>query len=528
MRFDYVIVGGGSAGCVLANRLSEDPDVSVCLVEAGGPDSSPLIHMPAGIAAIVPTRHVNWALPTSPQAGLNDRIGYQPRGKTLGGSSSINAMIYTRGHPEDYDDWARLGNHGWSYRDVLPHFKRTQDQLRGADDYHGSGGELTVADYPSPHPLNQPFFEAAKALGYPANDDFNGASQEGIGLYQTTIRDGQRCSAARAFLTPVLERPNLTVLTRAHTLRVLLDNQRAVGIEIRHQRQHKRISANREVILSAGAFGSPQLLMLSGIGPAGELSRHGIPVQLNLPGVGENLRDHPDYVLSYRSDSPQTIGYSLRGAACIGKGIYQYAQQRRGLLASNLVEAGGFLKTDPALTRPDIQLHYIAGVLDNHNRTLHWGHGFSCHVCVLRPKSVGRVTLASADPLALPVIDPNFLAEPEDLAVLRQGFKMTRELLEHPSFDAIRGQEYYTANARSDADIDHWLRRRTDSIYHPVGTCKMGHDPMAVVDNELKVHGITGLRVVDASIMPTLIGGNTNAPTIMIADKIAESILSTS
>ncbi len=525
MKFDYVIVGAGSAGCVLANRLSADPGNSVCLIEAGPPDRSALIHAPLGIAAIVPTRHVNWAFDTVPQPGLNGRIGYQPPGRTLGGSSSINAMIYMRGHRGDYDDWAALGNAGWSYDDVLPRFVKSERNERCADRWHGAGGELNVADLRSPNPVSFAFVEAAKSRGQRANLDFNGAEQEGVGLYQVTQKEGRRCSAAVAFLHPVATRPNLRVLTDCRALRLRLEGGRATGVEVWVRRHREVIEAAREVIVSAGTFGSPQLLLLSGIGPREELGRHAIAVRHELAGVGEHLKDHVDYVLACKSSSSDLLGLSLRGAWKLGRAVLEYRSRHTGLITSNAAEAGGFVKTRPALERPDVQLHFVISALVDHARKLVPGHGMSCHACVLRPRSSGRVGLASADPLAAPRIDPNFLAEDDDLATLLAGFKAAREIMAADALAPWRGREMHTEGVTSDDELAHILRQRADTIYHPVGTCRMGHDATAVVDSRLRVRGMDGLRVADASVMPTLIGGNTNAPTIMIAEKAAEMIL---
>ena len=525
MRFDYVIVGAGSAGCVLANRLSADPSITVCLIEAGPRDRSPLIHMPAGVIGIVPTRHVNWAFETVPQPGLGGRRGYQPRGRTLGGSSSINAMIYVRGHRGDYDDWAARGNQGWGYADVLPVFRRSEDQQRGASEYHGTGGELTVSDLRDPLPASFAFIESARRLGIRANDDFNGAEQEGVGLYQVTQREGRRCSAAVAFLRPAEARPNLTVLTHALAERILLDDGRATAVVVRARGRRERIEAAREIVLSAGAFGSPQLLMLSGIGPSDELSRHGIPVRHELPGVGAGLVDHVDLALVYRSRNPELIGFTPRGALRIAKGLWDFHRRGRGVLTSNFAEAGAFLRTRPDLDRPDVQLHFVVGMVDDHARKLHYGYGMTCHVCALRPRSRGSLRLNSADPAAPPRIDPNFLAEDADIETMLAGTRLARDIMAGAPLAPYRGEELYTGGARSDDELVDCMRRRSDTIYHPVGTCRMGVDAGAVVDPALRVAGIGGLRVADASVMPTLIGGNTNAPSIMIGERAADLLL---
>lgn len=531
MQFDYVIVGAGSAGCVLANRLSEDPNVSVCLLEAGYSDDTPYIQIPAAVVAIMRATpglgaKYNWKFKTTPQPGLLGRQGYQPRGKALGGSSSINAMVYIRGHASDYDDWANLGNEGWGYSDVLPYFKRSENNERGANDYHGIGGELNVAESRSSNSVGHLFVQAGVEQGHTHNIDFNGNSQEGIGHYQVTQKDGHRCSTAVAFLDPIKDRPNLTILTQAKATKINLDGKRATGVEVQHKKNNISIRANKEVILSAGAFQSPQLLLLSGIGSEANLKPHGIEVKHELPGVGENLIDHPDYTSVHKSPNKDAIGISLSGTATIIKEIARYRKDATGLLTSNFAEAGGFLKTDASFSRPDIQLHFVPGVVDDHGRKLHLGHGISCHTCVLRPKSVGSLKLASSDPMADPLIDLNFLGEDDDVKVLLKGYKITREILHSKALVGTTGKEIYSNDSMSDDELIHWIRKRTDTVYHPIGSCKMGSDEMAVVDSQLRVHGLENLRVVDASIMPTLIGGNTNAPTIMIAEKASDFIKS--
>ncbi|MFU5460576.1 GMC family oxidoreductase [Pseudomonas aeruginosa] len=525
MQFDYVIVGAGSAGCVLANRLTANPDVQVCLLEAGPEDTSPLIHTPVGVAAILPTRHVNWAFKTTPQAGLDGRIGYQPRGKVLGGSSSINGMIYIRGHHSDYDDWQTLGNDGWSFADVLPYFRKSEMHHLGGDDFHGGDGELFVGPAHR-HAATEAFVKSARLAGHRYNPDFNGAEQEGIGYYDVTIRDGRRWSTATAFLKPISQRSNLTVLTSAHAERILLQGKQAVGVQVLVNGKRLELKARKEVLVAAGTFGSPHLLMLSGIGPESELKPQGIAVRHELPGVGQNLRDHPDVVLCYKSTDISLLGVSLRGSLKMGKALLDYTRHKRGPLSSNCAEAGGFLRTAPDLARPDIQLHSVIGTVDDHNRKFHWGHGFSCHVCVLRPKSIGSVGLSSSDPHTAPRIDPNLLSHDDDVQTLLKGYRMAREIIDQVPMMRFGLKDFYSEHLHTDEELIALLRRRTDTIYHPVGTCKMGQDDMAVVDDRLRVRGIEGLRVIDASIMPTLVGGNTNAAAIMIAERGAEWLTS--
>ncbi len=530
MEFDYVIVGGGSGGATLAARLSEDPAVQVCLIEAGGDGRGVLVRAPAGAAAMLSGRPRinNYAYHTVPQPGLNGRRGYQPRGRCLGGSSAINAMLYVRGHPGDYDDWERAGCAGWSFDDVLPWFKHAEGNQRGESAMHGAHGPLQVADQQSPREITEAFVRAAMECGIPRNDDFNGSVQEGAGLYQVTQfhggdRNGERCSAAAAYLHPVMStRPNLTVLTGTQAQRVLLDGRRATGVEVRRGGNIDTLSARREVVLCGGAFNSPQLLMLSGIGDPQELQRHGIAVRHALPGVGRNLQDHVDFILSYRTKAKGLPGLGPAGLFNFVKAIPQWRRTGKGLISTPFAEGGAFIKSSPELRRPDLQLHFVISLVDDHARKLHGGFGFSCHACVLRPNGRGDVRLNDADPASAPRIDPRFLSDAQDVALLLQGVKKMREILRAPALAPYRHSELYTANVQTDEDLERHIRARADTIYHPVGTCKMGTDAMAVVDAKLRVHGIANLRVVDASVMPTLIGGNTNAPTIMIAERAAD------
>ena len=524
--FDYIIIGGGSAGSVLASRLSENPSTKVCLLEAGSADKSVLIHCPAGLALMAQTRTGNWGFETVPQAGLNGRKGYQPRGKVLGGSSSINAMVYIRGQREDYDHWAAQGNAGWAYDDVLPYFKKSENNERGADAWHGSGGPLNAKDLTSPNPFGPVFVQAGQQAGYPANTDFNGASQEGVGMYQVTHKNGERWSAAKGYLTPNLGRSNLQVITGAHTTRILLEGKRAVGVEYRQGGALHQVKASREVLVCAGALQSPQVLQLSGIGAGAHLQQFGIPVLHDLPGVGQNLHDHVDVVQVV--DAPHLkdlFGVSPSGLLRAFKGILEWRKQRTGMLTTNFAEAGGFIKSQESEPTPDLQLHFVIGKLLDHGRKPTFGHGYSCHVCLLQPQSRGSVGLATADPMAAPVIDPNFLAHPDDMARLVRGFKLMRGILQQPALAALGGRELdASASAQTDAQIESFIRNYADTIYHPVGTCRMGSGAMDVVDAQLRVHGMQGLRVVDGSIMPRVVSGNTNAPIIMIAEKAADFI----
>jgi choline dehydrogenase-like flavoprotein len=523
---DYIVIGGGSAGCVLASRLSEDPQVEVALLEAGDKDSSVLIHCPAGLAALAQTRQANWGFKTVPQAGLNGRQGYQPRGKVLGGSSSINAMIYTRGHQTDYDRWADEGNAGWSFADLLPYFKKAEHNERGADALHGDQGPLNVMDLRSPNRFGPVFVQAGVQAGFAENKDFNGPEQEGVGMYQVTHKAGERFSAAKAYLTPHLGRPNLHVITGAHTTRIVLEHKRAVGVEYWQEGQLKQLRCSREVLLSAGALQSPQLLMLSGIGPHAHLVGKGIATLHDLPGVGQNLHDHIDIIVNV--NAPQLtdlFGVSFTGIWRTLKGIFEWRGQRSGMLTTNFAEAGGFVKSSPQEPIPDLQLHFVIGKLVDHGRKTLFGHGYSCHVCLLRPLSRGRVQLASNDPLAAPLIDPNFLGDPDDMQRLIRGFRVMRSILNQSALTGYAGRESaVSANASTDSQIEHFIRDRADTVYHPVGSCRMGNGPMDVVDSQLRVRGIEGLRVVDASIMPSIVGGNTNAPVIMIAEKAVDLI----
>ncbi|MDA0339609.1 MAG: choline dehydrogenase [Proteobacteria bacterium] len=529
-EYDFIIVGAGSAGCVLANRLSESSANKVLLLEAGKKDSSPFIHMPAGLAKLVPTDTHNWFFFTEPQPQMNGRKLFWPRGKVLGGSSSINGMVYIRGHASDYDHWRQLGCRGWSYDDVLPYFKKSESSERGADDFHGGDGALNVTNKVMDHPMTKAFVEASVEAGYPRTDDFNGAQQEGATSYDFTIKDGKRQSTAVAFLRPAMKRANLTVETGALTNRVLVDGTKATGVEYTQGGTVKTASATREVISAGGAVNSPQLLLLSGIGPVADLRDVGVDVVHDLPGVGQNLQDHLDYTLRWECLQPITA-FSAASPLGMPLTFLNWALRSKGWGASPPTPGGAFIKTSPDLEAPDIQLHYmnVAAVphgLETEENQPYKGHGFQVHVCQLRPESTGSISLASSDPAAHPKIQPNYLSAQKDLDVMRAGFRRTREIMNQPAFDPYRGAELApSAGVETDDEIDASIRAHGETIYHPVGSCKMGHDDLAVVDDELRVHGIQNLRVVDASVMPTLVGGNTNAPTIMIAEKASDMIL---
>ena len=521
-QFDIIVIGGGSAGSAAAGRLAQDPACKGCLIEAGGTNDNFLVKTPGFMPFLL--KNTNYRYDTVPQKGLNGRTGYQPRGKGLGGSSAINAMVYIRGNRWDYDRWAELGCEGWAYDDVLPYFKRSECNVRGADEFHGADGPLHVSDQRYLNPTSTAFVSSAEALQLRRNDDFNGAEQDGFGVYQVTQKDGERWSAARAYIEPLKESGNLRILTRTLVEKLVIEHGRVTGAAIRRGNTREVITARKGVILSAGTFNSPQILMLSGIGPAAHLRDHGIAVAIDKPAVGSDLQDHIDYVSSWQTASQVPIGDSLAGTVRMIRAMIEHRRKRTGIMTTPYAEAGGFWRVMPDAPIPDVQWHFVPAMLEDHGREKVKGHGFSLHACILRPQSRGTVRLNTADPAAPPRIDPNFLDDDRDIAVLRAGVRLSHRIAEAPPLADYAPQDRHPVNLDNDAALDQMIRSRADTVYHPVGTCRMGSDADSVVDPRLKARGVEGLWVADASIMPRLVSGNTNAPSIMIGERCSEFV----
>ncbi|MXO86153.1 FAD-binding protein [Altererythrobacter aurantiacus] len=521
-QFDYIVIGGGSGGSAVAGRLAEDGKRTVCVLEAGGRNDNLFVKTP-GLMPFI-TGASNYRYETVPQKGLNGRTGYQPRGRGLGGSSAINAMIYIRGNRWDYDNWAAMGCTGWSYHDVLPYFKKSEGNERGASEYHGANGPLFVSDQHHVNEASRAFVESASQLQLPVRDDFNAEEQAGFGFYQVTQHNGERWSAARAYVEPMRGADNFHIKTKTLVERIILENGRATGVAVREGRKRKTIVARHGVILAAGAFNSPQILMLSGIGPAEHLRAHGIEVRLDRKEVGQNLHDHIDYVSSWETQSNVPFGDSREGTLRSLKAVIEHRRKRTGMMTTPYAEAGGFWKVMDDAPAPDVQWHWVPAMLEDHGREKVKGHGFSLHACVLRPESRGTVTLNSGEAIDAPRIDPNFLDDERDMAVLRAGVRLSHRIVQAPALSAYGPTDRYPVDLDDDAALDDLIRSRADTVYHPVGSCRMGADEDSVVDPQLKVRGVEGLWIADASIMPQVVSGNTNAPSIMIGERCADFI----
>jgi choline dehydrogenase len=526
--FDYIIIGSGTAGTVLANRLSADPQLSVCLIEAGPPDNTPLVHIPSFVGTLLFHKDYSWAYKSVPQPQLGGREILLPRGRILGGCSSTNGMVYFRGHPKDFDEWAAMGNEGWSFRELLPYFIRSENNVDYRNSpWHGTAGEMQVSHVRQYNPMIKPFLAATEALGYPRCEDFNGCHDPlGFDVRQNALHKGRRVSGVTAFLKPVRQRTNLAIYTDCFVQRIVIEQGRATGVQVEHSGITRHLKAKREVILSAGAYGSPAILQHSGIGAAAELQALGIPVRLDLPGVGRNLHDHPSSVVQMATDNAESYGISWKALPRNALSVFQYLLLRGGQLAGNLFEVTGFLRTRPDLDRPDLQFVLMPATRPTPKFPFPIGHGFGVNSILLRPLSRGSVRIGSKDPQQAPLIDNAFLREEEDLDTLLQGLRIARKILNHPAMAHYQAKEILPGpSLDSDDELKDYMKRMCTAVHHPGGSCRMGNDADAVVDSQLRLRGVEGLRVVDASIFPRVVSGNTNAPVVMVAEKASDMIL---